>query len=278
EAGRLGRGARVTTPLFDSHCHLQDAAFGGELDGVIERARAAGVVGVLNCADNAESVAGVLETAARYEGVWAATGFHPHEADTVTARQLAELESVAALESVVAIGEIGLDFYRNHSTPANQGRVLERQLEIAVRTGLPVSVHSRAAEDEIFELLEPYARATRLRPAGVMHCFGGSVEQANRYVGLGFLISVACTVTYPKNARGRQLARELPLDALLVETDAPYLPPQGQRGQRNEPANVAAAVASIAEAREVQFETVAEATTANALRLLRLPIPAGAAR
>lgn len=264
--------------LFDSHSHLQDRAFAGEEAAVIERAQAAGVEGIALCGYDAPSNLRALEIASKHGGVYPTVGFHPHEAGTVTADMLAELDSLAALEEVVAVGEIGLDFYRHHSTPEDQRRVLAAQLEIALRHGKPVCVHSRAAEDACLELLAPFAKEVAQRGGGVpgvMHCFGGTLEQALPYVELGFMVSIACVVTYPRNDEARRLARELPLDSLVIETDSPYLPPQGKRGQRNEPANVAAAAEAIAAARDMAVATVAEETTRNAERLFAVRTEVG---
>lgn len=265
--------------LFDTHCHLTDPAFAEDAAGVYERARAAGVEGIAVCGYDAASNEAALAFAEGREGVFPTVGFHPHEAGTVTPGMLADLAALAALPAVAAVGELGLDFYRDHSTPADQRRVLDAQLEIALRHGKPVSFHSRAAEDAAEEHLAPFARlmAERWpgRVPGVMHCFQGTVDQARRYVALGFLVSIACPITYPRNDENRAMARELPAESLVIETDSPYLPPQKLRGTRNEPANVKAAAAAIAEARGISLEDVATLTTRNAERLYRVAIRAG---
>jgi TatD DNase family protein len=262
--------------LIDTHCHLQDRAFAGEVDAVIERALAAGVEDMVDCGYDASSNAGVLELAERVPAVHPAVGFHPHDAKDATESLLRDLESQARTPGVVAIGEIGLDFYRDHSPHDVQRRVLDRQLEIAVRLALPVSIHSRSAEAVIQEQLDVYAAASPLvaqrRPVGVMHCFAGTVEQAQHLVRHGFLVSIACVITYPRNDAARLLATELPLDSLVVETDSPYLPPQMIRGKRNEPAMVRAAVEAIAAARGVSINEVAAATSRNAARLFGLSL------
>ncbi len=260
------------TQLFDSHCHLQDEGFAADRDSVLRGLEGAGVAGVLDCAYDAASMESAVTGADPARGVWAAVGYHPHEANHVGEAELARVAELAAHPSVAAIGEVGLDSYRGHSSPENQRRALDRQLAIALDAGKPVSVHSRAAEDALFEHLEPYSRASSLPHPGVMHCFGGTVEQARRYAELGFLISVACNITYPNATNLREIAREIPLRSLVVETDSPYLPPQGARGTRNEPGNVRAAVAAIASERGLPFDSVAAATTENARRLLGLPI------
>ncbi|MGI8927325.1 MAG: TatD family hydrolase [Tepidiformaceae bacterium] len=268
--------------FFDTHSHLQEAAFERDIEAVIERARAAGVTQVAICGWDAQSNVRALEMATGAPGVLATVGYHPHEAKTVTAAMLWELEAQAALAEVAAIGEIGLDFFRDHSPRDVQRRVLQEQLEIAVRLSKPVSLHTRGAETEIGELLEPYAAASPLRgaggPVGVLHCFGGTLEQALRYVDMGFMISVACTVTYPGNAAGRDVARGVPLESLVIETDSPYLPPQTLRGTRNEPAHVVRAAETIASVRGLSLEAVAAATTANASRSFGVAIAEMAVR
>lgn len=268
------------TLLFDTHCHLQDRWFGDDLPAVMERARAR-LGHLVVCGYDAPSNVQALEIAARWPGfALPAAGFHPHDASEATPAALAELESLVALDEVVAVGELGLDFYRTLSPPESQRAALDAQLEIALRLGKPVSVHSRSAEDAIHPHLAAYANAWRQaypgRSPGVMHCFGGTLEQARSYVDLGFAISVACAVTYPKNDETRRLAAGLPLDALVVETDAPYLPPQPIRGQRNEPAYAAAVAEAIAAARGTTTEAVIAATTANAGRVFGIPVPARA--
>ncbi len=269
------------TPFFDTHCHIQDPGFAGSEAEVIARANDAGVGGMLVCGWDGPSNTAALDLAAAHSGVFPATGFHPHEARTVTPAMLAELESVASLPEVVCVGEIGLDFFRDHSPQDFQRRILDEQLAIAVRTGKPVSVHSRGAEDAIYSHLEAYVRHSPLpalgRPPGVMHCFGGNLEQALRYVGLGFAISLACTVTYPNNREGRLLATALPLGSLVVETDSPYLPPQSLRGKRNEPAHLRHAVETVAALRGLPFEDVAAATSATAAHIFAVAVPVAVA-
>lgn len=261
------------TGAFDTHSHIQDDALIDDFEGVIARAEAADLAGIALCGYDAPSNDLALELAARSPLLFPTVGFHPHEADGVTPAMLAHLRSLAERPEVVAIGEIGLDFYRNLSQPPAQRTLIERQLEIALSVGKPVCVHSRSAEDEIFEHLGPYAeraRAAGTEVPGVMHCFGGTAAQAQPYVSAGFLISVACPVTYPANETTRELVRVLPLRSLVIETDSPYLPPQGRRGKLNEPAYVIEAAKTIAEVKGASLAEVLEATTANARRLFRV--------
>jgi TatD DNase family protein len=257
--------------LFDSHCHLQDRAFAGETEAVIARAEAAGVSGMLLCGYDQASNRAALDIAAGTQIVHAAVGFHPHDAIDLTPERLDELERQACLPAVVAVGELGLDYYRDLSPRDAQHRALEAQLAIAATLGKPVAVHSRSAEDAIFPFLRQFAaRFPAGRRPGVMHCFGGTFAQAKLYLDLGFGVSIACTVTYPRNDVTRELAAAVPLDALVVETDAPYLPPQPLRGKRNEPAHVGEAVRAIAALRGLDVHAVAETTTANARALFGL--------
>lgn len=262
--------------MFDTHAHLQDRAFRADGDAALLRAFEAGVVGVAICGYDAPSNLAALELCGRHEAAFPAVGFHPHDTKDVSQAMLADLEAQVNLPEVVAVGEIGLDFYRDHSPHDVQRTVLDEQLGIAIRASKPVLLHTRSAEDDIYEHLAPYAAASPLRaagrPVGVMHCFGGTLEQARRYVDLGFLVSLACVVTYPKNDEMRAIARELPLESLVVETDSPYLPPQHERGKRNEPGNVRFAVEAAAAARGTSLASFAAATTANARRLFGVEI------
>ncbi|HJP40202.1 MAG TPA: TatD family hydrolase [Dehalococcoidia bacterium] len=273
------------TVLFDSHCHLQDPAFAGKVGEAIERAATAGVGALLVLGYNVPSNHSALEIASRHGGVaFAAVGIHPHDAVSAAHSDLEGTAALARLPEVLAIGEIGLDFYRNLSPPEKQVEVLRAQLEIALDVGKPVSVHSRGAEDKLVAHLSSFAVDWQERYAdrspGVMHCFGGSAREARSYAEMGFMISLACTVTYPKNETTREVAASLDSSSILVETDSPYLPPQASRGQRNEPANVVVAAKAVADARGSSLEEVARLTTANAERLfgisVRRPAAAGA--
>ncbi len=268
--------------LFDSHSHLQDARFGDDRALVLKRAAEAGVATIVVVGEDLESsqAAVMLAASTANPRIVAAVGVHPHEAAKATAPVLDELEALAMATGVVAIGEIGLDFFRELAPRDVQRRALDAQLEIAARVGLPVCVHSRDAEADLEPHLAHYAASSPLaaagQPPGVMHAFGGTLEQARRYVELGFLISLACSAGYPKNDEARRVAAGLPLGALLIETDSPALPPQAKRGERNEPANLVAAAAVIASARDEAVEVVAAATSENALALFGARVATGA--
>ncbi len=218
------------TVLVDSHSHIYDKAYADDLEVVLTNAREVGVAKVVVCGDDISSSLAALEMGSRHDIVVPTAGVHPHAARDVDGAALDEIARLAALPEVAAVGEIGLDFYRDLSAREDQIAALEAQLTIAAAAGKPACVHSREAEDAIATPLGKYASKSPLplsgRPAGVMHCFGGTLEQSRRYVDMGFLISLACIVTYPRNDEARRIAMELPLTALLVETDSPYLPPQ----------------------------------------------------
>lgn len=268
------------TPIVDTHCHLQDSPFASDLDAVIQRARSAGIAAMVVCGFDPESNLATLQMADTYACIHPAVGCHPHDASKMTNAALDLLAEQAANPRVVAVGEIGLDFYRDFSPRDLQQEALEAQLSIAVEVTKPVSIHSRDAEQEIYSHLAAYARRSPLtaqrRPVGVMHCFGGTLEQALSYVEIGFLVSISCTITYPRNDAARRIAAELPMESLVVETDSPYLPPQPIRGKRNEPANVRAAVETIAAVRGLSVEAVAAATTENAARLFGIAVEVAA--
>lgn len=259
--------------LVDSHSHLQDARFDADREAVLARAAAAGVEAVAVCGEDLASSEAAVALAARSDAprLFATAGFHPHEAAQATDGALAAIERLAREGGVAAIGEIGLDFHRERAPRAVQRRALDAQLELAARLGLPVSVHSRGAEAELEPHLARFAArsplAARGRPHGVLHAFGGALEQARRYVALGFLVSLACSAGYRANDEARRVAAELPPDALLIETDSPALPPRDRRGERNEPAHVRDAAGVVAGARGEPVEAVAAVTAANALRL-----------
>ncbi|HEU5320766.1 MAG TPA: TatD family hydrolase, partial [Methylomirabilota bacterium] len=219
--------------LFDTHAHLHFPEFAGDLDAVLARARAAGVRRMLTVGTSVETSRAAVALAAREPDVWASVGIHPHDAAGADAESLAEIERLAGAPRVVAVGEIGLDFFRDLSPRAVQADVFRRLLDLARRAGKPVLVHCREAHAETLAAL---AGARVGEVGGIMHCFSGDVDVARRCLELGMLVSLAGPVTYPKARALPDVARFVPGDRLVIETDCPYLPPQGHRGQRNEPA------------------------------------------
>lgn len=250
--------------LFDTHAHLDDSVFAGDLDKVLERAQAAGVVLILNAGFDLESSAAAVELAEKHREIYAAVGIHPHEAAGAGTDYLAELERLAAHPKVVAVGEIGLDYYRDLSPRRVQKKVFWEQLELAKKLGKPVIIHDRDAHGDVMDILRRWAPGLA---GGVMHCYSGSWEMAREVISLGFYISLAGPVTYPNAVRLKDIAARLPEERLLVETDAPYLAPQAFRGKRNEPALVVHTVEEIARLRKKDPKYIAEITSENGRRL-----------
>ena len=255
-------------PLFDTHAHLHFPEFGSDLDAVLDRARAAGVVGMVTIGTDRETNRAAVALAERWPDVHATVGIHPHDAAEATEDDFAAMEALARSSAkVVAFGEMGLDFFRSLSPRDAQERVFRRQLDLARRLGKPAVVHCRDAHPETLAIL---AEESVGEMGGVMHCFSGDLEVAKRCLDLGLMISLAGPVTY-KNARALpDVARFVPGDRLVVETDCPFLPPSPHRGQRNEPAYVAITAARVAELRGTTRDALGETTTRNAERLFKL--------
>lgn len=250
--------------IFDTHCHLgyDEADRGGDADW--ERARDAGVSRMLDVGIDLASSERARDRANRLAGVHHAAGLHPNHVDVFDAEWEA-IEALCREPSCVAIGETGMDFFREHTTPEAQERALERHLELARTLDKPVVIHCRDAFDKTYEVL---GRFPEVR--GVMHCFSGGVAEAERAVELGYMLSFAGPLTYKKSDPLREAAAAAPADHVLVETDAPFLPPQSRRGKRNEPALIVETLTKLAEVRGVSVEDMAAITTANARRLLAI--------
>lgn len=258
--------------LIDAHAHLHDALFDADRSAVLQQAWSAGVSAIITVGTDLAESHKAVALAQQQPCVYATVGVHPHDAKTVTPATLMELATLAHRPKVVAIGETGLDFYRMLSPREAQVEAFTSQLRLAAELGLPVVIHSRDAHEETFAILQAWAaeqNSIRL-PLGVLHCYSGDLDLALRYVELGFFISIAGPVTYPKNAALQHVAAVLPLSSLVVETDCPYLPPQTRRGRRNEPAYLVETVQRIADLRGLPFQRVAEETAANARRLFRI--------
>jgi len=253
--------------LADSHAHLDMPEYRGDQEIVIGAAREAGVRLILNIGISLENSREVLATAQAHEGIYAAVGIHPHGADTITEAAAAELTRLLAQPQVLALGEIGLDFYRRRAPEAVQQEGFRRLLEVAREAAKPVIIHTREATAKTLEILRHYAPHLA---GGVMHCFSGTYDEARAFVDLGFLISFSGVLTFPKAEGLRETARKLPLDLILIETDAPYLAPQARRGKRNEPAYVRYTAETLAQVRGLPLQAVAEATWENTRRWLGL--------
>jgi len=257
----------IDPELFDTHAHLHFPEFAGDLDAVLARARAAGVRRMVTIGTDVATSRAAAALAAREPDVWAAVGIHPHEAADADEAALTEIERLASAPRVVAIGETGLDFFRDRSPREAQTRAFTAQVALARRLGKPVLVHCRDAHAETLALL---AADGPLERGGIMHCFSGDVALARRCIELGLLVSLAGPVTYPKPGDLPDVARAIPADRLVVETDCPFLPPQPYRGKRNEPAYLAITAARVAELRGEPLADLAGRMSENARALFRL--------
>ncbi len=260
---------------IDSHCHLTDARFDEDREAVVERARQAGVERIVVVADSFASSREALEQVRSHEGLYATAGMHPHHAGEWTdahARELLDLlrlgRATTARPGFVAVGEAGLDFYYDFAPREAQARALQEQIEVARQMGLPLVLHCRDAYDLFLDLLREQEVGT---VGGVVHCFSGTAKQAREIVDLGLSLGFGGTLTFKTNDQGREAARAVPLDSILIETDAPYLAPVPKRGGRNEPAWIPYAAARLAAERGISEERLSEALWANTVRLFRLP-------
>jgi TatD DNase family protein len=248
--------------VTDTHAHLDACA--DPVADVVARARAAGVERIVAVGSGLESCRETLAIAHAHPGVWAALGIHPHQAADEDPSRLDELGELLADERAVAVGETGLDFYRDYAPHDRQRDLFARQLELAAELGKPVVVHTRAADEETAAALESFTGTV------VLHCFS-SPELLAVAVERGYYVSFAGNVTYPKAEELREAARGVPADRLLAETDSPYLSPQPRRGRPNEPANVVHTVATLAEARGEDAAVLAAQLDANAAAAFSLP-------
>ncbi len=250
--------------LVDTHAHLQWASFDKDREKVISRARKAGVKHIVNIGFDLKGSIEAIELARKHKGVHATVGIHPHNASQLNKKVLNHLRKLSANPKVVAIGEIGLDYYRNLSSREAQKKAFEVQLFLAEETGLPVVVHDREAHADTLEILSKFKGKTK----GIMHCFSGSREMAEECVNSDFYISFAGPVTFPNSYKLGEIAKWLSLKRILLETDSPWLAPQDMRGKRNEPAFLPLIAKKIAKIKGIYIDEVAEATTENAEEIL----------
>lgn len=263
--------------VIDAHAHTWSREFDDDYAATMARAWDAGLAGVVEVGVDTDTSLRCLELARRDDRVHAVAGLHPHEASRLAEEQPG-LRTLIEGGGFAAVGEIGLDFYRNLSPPEAQYAAFEWQLALAREAELPVVIHSRNADEECFAVLAGWAgRVGRYlgpeREIGMMHCFAGDAALAARYIALGFVISIPGTVTYPNNARGREVACTIPLTAAVLETDCPYLTPVPRRGQRNEPAYVVETARFVADQRGCSPAELARVTSANAARFFGFAAP-----
>lgn len=256
--------------FVDSHCHLDDERFDADREEVIERARKAGCRYLLTVSGGSgpDDLASGVPIAARYEWIYTTAGIHPHEAKGAEARHFELLRQAAGKPKVLAIGEIGLDYFYDHSPREIQKQVLIEQLQIARETKLPVVIHCRDAWDDLADVIASHWSGSGL--GGILHCFTGTREEAFRFLDWGFMISFAGNVTFRKAENIREAAREVPLDRLLTETDSPYLAPAPNRGKRNEPVFVLDVVRQVAEVRGMNPEELGTRAGLNFVEFMGL--------
>ena len=249
--------------IFETHCHLDDSRFAADREDVLARLRQQGVGAVLNVGYDLESSVRSIKLAEENAEIYAAVGVHPHDAAGMAEEGWEQLERLAAAPKVVALGEMGLDYYRDLSPRPVQQQAFGLQLELANKLNLPVIIHNRDAHQDTIRLLQAKVPAR----GGVLHCFSGSWETAKQALDLGLYISFAGPLTYRNAVNLQQVAARVPLDRVLVETDSPYLTPEPLRGRRNEPANVRYVVEKLADIRAMDVEELAARTAENGARL-----------
>jgi len=259
--------------LIDSHAHIDAEQFAGDREDMLRRARAAGVTTLLAIGTGPGPVKldAALPYAEAHDWIYTTVGIHPHEAAQVTAAHLETLAKLAGHPKVIAWGEIGLDYYHDHSPREMQERVFREQMALAHSAKLPIIIHCRDAWSDCLKVLEEAWKHTGL--GGILHCFGSTLEDAQRGMDMGFLISFAGNSTYPKAQGIRDVAKALPLENILIETDSPYLAPQPYRGKRNEPAYVGEVAKVLANVRSLQDREIAAATAENFRRFFHLARP-----
>lgn len=255
--------------LTDTHSHLTMEPLAGDVAGVIERSRAAGVSGWITVGTSLEDSRRAIELAASHDGMYATIGIHPHDAQHADVGALEELKQLGRRVKVVAVGETGLDFHYNFSKQPDQRRVFEAHLKIARELDLPVIIHSRNAFEETMEILGRCGGGLR---GVVFHCFSGSADEARLVLDRGYYVSFTGVVTFKNAQKTREAAAIVPMDRLMVETDCPYMSPEPVRGQKpNEPALMVHTARLLAELKGLELEDFARATTQNAVTFFGLP-------
>ena len=251
--------------LIDTHCHLDFPDFDADRQEVIRRARQEGVGRIINIGSSLRGSRAGIALVKQYDFIYTSVGIHPHEADKIDEDAIKDIQELSKQAKVVAIGEIGLDYYKGISSVENQKKLFICLLEFAKLNRLPVIIHCRQAQEDILKILRDRDVA-----CGVVHCFSGDENFLRQCLDLGLNISFTCNLTYRKAGNLRNLARLVPLERLLLETDAPFLPPEGYRGRRNEPAYVKYLAEELARIKALDFQEIARVTTANAQALFRL--------
>ena len=254
--------------LTDTHCHLDFKDFESDRNEVIKRSKEEGVDLIVNVGSSLQGTKASIEISEENDFIYAAAGIHPHEADSVTEKDLEEFRKFLDRDKVVAIGEIGLDYFKNISSRDNQKKLVKILLKEAKERDLPIVIHNRDAHEDISAILKDIM-GNKLR--GVMHCFSGDERFLNDCLDMGLYVSFTCNLTFKNAGRLREVAKKAPIERLLLETDAPFLAPQVFRGKRNEPNYVKYLAEEIARIKGLNLEEVARITTDNAKKLFSLP-------
>ena len=252
--------------MIDSHCHLDDRKFGDRQADYIRDAAEAGIDTIVNIGVDLRTSRRSIELAEKFDSVYATVGVHPHDAKSLNNEVLTELRQMTRHKKVVAVGEIGLDYYRDLSPRDIQRGAFEKQLQLAVDTKMPIVIHTREAFEDTIDVVKGFASSL---VGGVFHCFPGDINDASRVFELGFVVSVGGVITFPK-AGMAELARQVPLDKVILETDAPYLTPVPHRGKQNEPAYVRFVYDKMAELKGVPVAEIRKQVDRNCKKLYRL--------
>jgi TatD DNase family protein len=259
--------------LVDSHAHIDFPQFAEDREAMLERARAAGVTTILaiGTGPGPEKLDCAIPFAEQQDWIYATIGIHPQEASKFRLEHIGQLRELATHPKVIAWGEIGLDYHYDHSPHDVQENAFHEQMSLAKQAKLPIIIHCRDAWADCLSMLEEFWKPTGL--GGILHCFSGTLEEAEQGLAMGFMVSFAGNCTYPKAQSIRDVARDLPLDRILIETDSPYLAPQAYRGKRNEPAYVGEVAKAIANVRNLTPQETAAATSENFRRFFKLVPP-----
>jgi TatD DNase family protein len=255
---------RSMVMLFDTHAHLNAIQYNDDLQEVIDRALEEGVSNIVVVGFDRPTISRAIELAEQYDFIYAAVGWHPVDAIDMTEEDLQMIEQLAAHPKVVALGEMGLDYYWDKSPKEVQKEVFRKQIALAKKVKLPIIIHNREATADVIEILREENAA---EVGGIMHCFTGSIEVAKQCIDMNFYISFGGPVTFKNAKKPKEVAKEIPLEHLLIETDCPYLTPHPFRGKRNEPSYVKYVAEAIAELKGISFEEVAQKTSDNAKKL-----------
>ena len=252
--------------MIDSHAHLDEERFDEDRDELIKSLKENAISYVINPSSDMETSRRVVELSNKYDNIFAAVGIHPHDAEGFKEEDLDELRELSKDERVVAIGEIGLDYYYDNSPRGIQKEVFRKQLQLSHELDLPVIIHTRDAMGDTYDILKEFEGRVR----GVMHCYTGSIEMAEKFMKLGFYISIAGPVTFKNAVNVREMAKQIPLERLLIETDSPYLAPVPNRGKRNDPTNVRYVADMLANLKEIQIDKIIEHSRENTVELFSL--------